>query len=102
MRLVCSANTHQRLNEAGQAIFNNVNQEPQLILVILPQAAADLRLQVKNWGDVEKGVATQCVVSVLPPPRFSSRLTLLGNSASRKYGVVKHIVPMTSIATTSL
>ena len=67
VRLVCSANTHQRLNEAGQAIFNDVKQEPQLILVILPQAAAELRLQVKNWGDVDKGVATQCVVSVLPP-----------------------------------
>ena len=36
----------------------------RFILVLLPQNAPDCRQAVKYWGDVEKGVTTQCVVSV--------------------------------------
>lgn len=32
-----------------------------LILVILPQTAPDIRKEVKQWGDIETGVPTQCV-----------------------------------------
>ncbi|KAH7929773.1 Piwi-domain-containing protein [Leucogyrophana mollusca] len=34
---------------------------PDLILVILPSNAADIRLAVKQWGDVINGISTQCV-----------------------------------------
>lgn len=36
---------------------------PDLIVVVLPEHAAELRKVVKNWGDVSTGIPTQCVVS---------------------------------------
>ena len=38
---------------------------PDLILVILPESAEDLRNAVKRFGDIECGVKTQCVVSFI-------------------------------------
>jgi len=32
-----------------------------LVLVILPKSAADIRAKVKQWGDVDHGIMTQCV-----------------------------------------
>ena len=37
-------------------------QKPSFILVILPPGGDDLRKEVKYWGDVQMGIATQCVV----------------------------------------
>ncbi|CDO70771.1 hypothetical protein BN946_scf184798.g86 [Trametes cinnabarina] len=34
---------------------------PELIIVILPNNAADLRRRVKHWGDIKMKVPTQCV-----------------------------------------
>ncbi|KAJ3557974.1 hypothetical protein NM688_g1184 [Phlebia brevispora] len=34
---------------------------PSFILVVLPANAAELRKQVKQWGDVKFGIVTQCV-----------------------------------------
>ena len=39
---------------------------PLLVLVVLPDSAAAQRKAVKAWGDVKRGVATQCVVGVGP------------------------------------
>ena len=33
-----------------------------LVLVILPKSAAYIRALVKQWGDVNQGIMTQCVV----------------------------------------
>lgn len=46
----------QLLNEAKQAgcVF---------VLVILPQSAEEIRNNVKHYGDIVYGIATQCVVS---------------------------------------
>ncbi|KAI0670510.1 Piwi domain-containing protein [Trametes maxima] len=41
---------------------------PQLILVILPQNAAECRRRVKFWGDIARSVSTQCVRS----PKWNS------------------------------
>ena len=35
---------------------------PQLILVLLPENAPELRREVKRWGDTERHVPIQCVV----------------------------------------
>lgn len=35
-----------------------------MILVILPESAAGLYTGVKRWGDITRGVITQCVVSL--------------------------------------
>ncbi|KAG1804734.1 Piwi domain-containing protein [Suillus plorans] len=37
------------------------NKPPEIVLVILPQSAADIRQDVKRAGDVTLGVSTQCV-----------------------------------------
>ncbi|KAL1947711.1 hypothetical protein VTO73DRAFT_13435 [Trametes versicolor] len=34
---------------------------PQLIIVILPNAAPDCRRAVKHWGDIQRNISTQCV-----------------------------------------
>ncbi|KAG1821113.1 Piwi domain-containing protein, partial [Suillus subaureus] len=39
------------------------NKPPEIVLVILPQSAADIRQDVKRAGDVTLGVSTQCVFS---------------------------------------
>ena len=37
---------------------------PTFILVILPESAAEPKAAVKRWGDIVRGVATQCIVSM--------------------------------------
>ncbi|EJF65736.1 Piwi-domain-containing protein [Dichomitus squalens LYAD-421 SS1] len=36
-------------------------EEPQLVLVFLPNSATECRRDVKHWGDISTGVSTQCV-----------------------------------------
>jgi len=36
--------------------------KPKLIIVILPENALDLYTAVKHFGDIRRGVTTQCVV----------------------------------------
>jgi hypothetical protein len=45
-----------------QALGSNRPKSPSLLIVILPQTAADLRTAVKHFGDVSMGVPTQCIV----------------------------------------
>jgi hypothetical protein len=62
-------NIFQDLMEAGRKCLGAPNaierkiKQPELIIVILPQSAADLRAAVKHFGDVTMGVQTQCIVS---------------------------------------
>lgn len=44
----------------------NSSPRPTFILVVLPDAATDIYLSVKNWGDIVRGCPTQCVVSLIP------------------------------------
>ncbi|KAL1683603.1 Piwi domain-containing protein [Schizophyllum commune] len=57
------------LDGSGQAAKLKLNEalevldlrKPALILVLLPQSAKGIRQETKHWGDVVKGVITQCV-----------------------------------------
>ncbi|KAI6150981.1 Piwi-domain-containing protein [Pisolithus tinctorius] len=56
---VGSQNVSQDLMNAGkEASFQT---PPDLILVVLPSSAAEIRLAVKQFGDVHTGISTQCV-----------------------------------------
>ncbi|GBE81691.1 Protein argonaute [Sparassis crispa] len=58
------AEVKKTLERAGELALQNSNVQPKkvdFILVILPQNAAEVRAQVKYWGDVFRGVSTQCV-----------------------------------------
>ena len=50
------------IKEHGQALFKAINKLPQLILCLMPRAGSLEYGQIKRVGDVERGVATQCVV----------------------------------------
>lgn len=55
----------QEMNNAGaEAVkyFGPKAVGPTLIMTIIPSAAPELRKQIKRWGDVERGVATQAIV----------------------------------------
>lgn len=58
---------------------------PSLVLVFLPSSAAEIRREVKHWGDIKRLVATQCLVSsVVSPGQRSVPTRHL--SACRKVG----------------
>jgi hypothetical protein len=72
-----------------------------MIIVILPQSAAELRLQVKRWGDITRGVATQCVVSVKFRLSIPCVTDDLGKccSVNPRYGRTAAMRRITNIAT---
>ncbi|CUA70377.1 Protein argonaute-1 [Rhizoctonia solani] len=53
----------QHLQRAGQQVFQKTKAPPSLIVVVLPENSADLYQAVKHFGDVSRGVATQCLKS---------------------------------------
>ncbi|KAF8840966.1 Piwi-domain-containing protein [Paxillus ammoniavirescens] len=54
-------NVVEDLKQAARQATGHESQQPDLILVILPSSAADIRFSVKQHGDVRTGVVTQCV-----------------------------------------
>jgi eukaryotic translation initiation factor 2C len=50
-----------------KALGNQAPKAPSLLVVILPQTAADLRNAVKHFGDIVMGAPTQCIVSIRHP-----------------------------------
>lgn len=54
----------QGLLNVGKNMYERTKQNPDLLVVILPQNAEPIRNAVKNFGDVRVGVATQCMVCV--------------------------------------
>ncbi|KAI6043075.1 Piwi domain-containing protein [Pisolithus marmoratus] len=56
---VGSQNVAQDLLNAGREA--SMQTPPDLILVVLPSSAAEIRLAVKQFGDVHTGISTQCV-----------------------------------------
>ncbi|KEP46972.1 argonaute protein [Rhizoctonia solani 123E] len=55
----------QHLQFAGQRAFQQYRAPPKLLVVVLSQNSADLYQAVKHFGDVTRGVATQCLKSNL-------------------------------------
>lgn len=63
---IARANPYQVENElltiAQTAVqVAEYNRPPSLILAFLPVNAPDIRRRIKHWGDVDKGVPTQCL-----------------------------------------
>ncbi|KAK7020337.1 Piwi-domain-containing protein [Favolaschia claudopus] len=56
-------NIPKDLQEAGTACFQQKKVPPALFVVILPEHGNDLYTIVKHWGDIKRGVATQCLKS---------------------------------------
>lgn len=54
---------HQHLHDAGTQVFKMTQKPPSLIVVIIPDNSAELYQAVKHFGDVQRGVATQCLRS---------------------------------------
>ncbi|KAF7342176.1 Protein argonaute-2 [Mycena venus] len=52
-----------QLQAAGATCYAEYKVAPTLFVVILPEGGNDIYTMVKHWGDVEKGVATQCLKS---------------------------------------
>lgn len=52
--------TRSRSNKAKP----DVNKPPTMIVVVLQDNTADIKKQVKRWGDIGVGVPTQCVVGI--------------------------------------
>jgi hypothetical protein len=59
----------QTLDDAGR------KARARMILIILPESAAALYCDVKRYGDITRGVVTQCVVST-PVPSQRKKLVL--------------------------
>ncbi|KAI9569067.1 Piwi domain-containing protein [Boletus coccyginus] len=55
------SNVTQDLIQAAREATAGHNVQPDLIIVILPPSAPEIRFQVKRHGDVLQGVVTQCV-----------------------------------------
>ncbi|KAG8684051.1 hypothetical protein FRC08_013924, partial [Ceratobasidium sp. 394] len=53
----------QHLHDAGAQVFRMTQNPPTLIVVIIPDNSAELYQAVKHFGDVQRGVATQCLRS---------------------------------------
>ncbi|KAL5634279.1 hypothetical protein ACGC1H_006178 [Rhizoctonia solani] len=51
----------QHLLSAGQRAFQQYRAPPKLLVVVLSENSADLYQAVKHFGDVSRGVATQCL-----------------------------------------
>ncbi|KAF7353951.1 Protein argonaute-2 [Mycena venus] len=56
-------NIPQQLQDAGSACFQQKKVPPTVFVVVIPEGGNDLYTIVKHWGDVKKGVATQCLKS---------------------------------------
>ncbi|KAL1743740.1 Piwi domain-containing protein [Schizophyllum fasciatum] len=55
------ASISQQLDEAGMACKQRTNALPSLVIVILPENGNDIYNEVKHWGDIKRGVPTQCL-----------------------------------------
>ncbi|KAJ7732588.1 argonaute-like protein [Mycena maculata] len=54
-------NIPRELQAAGDQCFAEKEVPPTLFVVVLPEGGNDIYIIVKHWGDVTKGVATQCL-----------------------------------------
>lgn len=56
-----------------------------LIIVVLPSEAAAVRNMVKYYGDVEFGIATQCIVRMMDSSLGHSQLSLFHAQRQGKF-----------------
>lgn len=65
--MVCIQSLQEAANTIRRGLLKNPNcpvkdPQPTFMLVVLPENAAVLRREVKQWSDMMSGIATQCVV----------------------------------------
>ncbi|KAJ7641742.1 argonaute-like protein [Roridomyces roridus] len=53
----------EQLQAAGHACFKKTGSGPKLIVVVLPEGGNDIYTAVKHFGDITRGVPTQCLKS---------------------------------------
>ncbi|QRV87399.1 argonaute-like protein [Ceratobasidium sp. AG-Ba] len=56
-----SLDVHNHLHAAGNAVYKATKRVPTLIVIIMPDNSSDLYQAVKYFGDVKRGVPTQCL-----------------------------------------
>ena len=54
----------EQLRNAGGELARRVGAGPDLIVVILPEGGNDIYTAVKHFGDIQMGVATQCLKAI--------------------------------------
>ncbi|KAF6748934.1 eukaryotic translation initiation factor 2C 2 [Ephemerocybe angulata] len=57
------SNIEKTLVEAGKAYMDEKGKSPQLILAVLPPNSKDLYNDIKRFGYITMGIATQCLLS---------------------------------------
>ncbi|KAF8608014.1 Piwi-domain-containing protein [Ceratobasidium sp. AG-I] len=55
---------HNHLQAAGGEVFQQTRAAPSLIVVVMPDNSATLYQAVKHFGDVMRGVPTQCLLGL--------------------------------------
>ncbi|KAF9049368.1 Piwi-domain-containing protein [Hymenopellis radicata] len=65
VRKHASCNVKEALDDVGHAFTSRMgpNILPSILIVILPQIAAEAKHAVKYWGDIIQGIPTQCIRS---------------------------------------
>ncbi|QRV72448.1 argonaute-like protein [Ceratobasidium sp. AG-Ba] len=56
-----SLSVQNHLHAAGDAVYNTTKRAPSLIVIIMPNNSNDLYQAIKHFGDVKRGVPTQCL-----------------------------------------
>lgn len=54
-------NISENLEEAGRKCKERTGYPPTLVVVILPEGGNDIYNAVKHWGDIKRGIPTQCL-----------------------------------------
>ncbi|KAJ7284419.1 argonaute-like protein [Mycena rebaudengoi] len=90
-------NIPPQLLAAGAECYQKTKAAPTLFVVILPEGGNDLYTIVKHWGDVTKGIATQCLKSRKcngAKPQFWANVALKVNA---KLGGVNVVTDASSV-----
>ncbi|KAF8593241.1 Piwi-domain-containing protein [Ceratobasidium sp. AG-I] len=91
-----SLSVHRHLQAAGAQVFQQTNAPPNLIVVVMPDNCGDLYQAVKHFGDVKRGVATQCLIGYKAKkgsPQYYANVILKINS---KLGGTNNILSPTT------
>ena len=69
----------------GLPLVDGMPPKPSIVVVILPQGGNEVRREVKVWGDVRRGIPTQCVVCVVSSISYNVWLTRLDVKKAGNY-----------------
>jgi hypothetical protein len=93
------ANNRYKDNSVKDAALKDMSTH-FLIVVFLPFHAAEIRQEIKHWGDT-KGFMTQCIVSISLHPESRRIMSPLNHYSVRRMRILRGTSSMTSISITS-